>query len=115
ILVDLPVRHLDLEGLRALAVADRAQLGGVDAFPLHQAFSTRTLAPALIPASALASPTILPSTLQRLASLGFSSVEIGVRPKGRASASPSVQKQTVPCSTTCFASGSSCTLTGVEK
>src|SRR5213075_1994186 len=87
----------------------------IDALPLHHPFSTLTLAPALTPASALASPTILPSTLQRLASFGLSSVEIGVRPNGRASASPSVQKQTVPGSTTCFASASSFTLTGVEK
>ena len=58
---------------------------------------------------------MLPSTLQRLASFGRSSVEIGVRPNGSASASPSVQKHTVPGSTTCFASGSSFALTGVEK
>ena len=58
---------------------------------------------------------MFPSTLQRLASFGRSSVEIGVRPKGSASASPSVQKHTVPGSTTCLASGSSFALTGVEK
>ena len=52
---------------------------------------------------------------RKLASFGRASVEIGVRPKGRASASPCVQKHTVPGSTTCSASASSSALTGVSK
>src|SRR4029077_3355012 len=82
VLVDLPVRHLDLERLGRLVVADRAELRGIDALSLHQAFSTRTLSPDLIFFSR-AKSCIEPSTLQGLASFGFSSVEIGVRPKGR--------------------------------
>src|SRR5262249_16230992 len=115
ILVDLAVRHLDLEGARRLVVAHRAQLRGIHALALHQTFSTRIFWPALMPASRRASPASVPSTLQRAASLGRSSVEIGVRPEGRRSASPSVQKHTVPGSTTCCASASSRTLTGVVK
>src|ERR1044071_7677021 len=80
VLVDLAVRHLHLEGLGRLVVADRAELRGADALPLHQAFSTRTLSPALIFFSEAKSARE-PRTLHGLASFGRASVEIGVRPR----------------------------------
>src|SRR5258708_8212040 len=114
VLVNLPVRHLDFERLGRLVVADRAQLGGVHPFALHQPALTLILSPDFTFFNPEKSFN-LPRTLQGLASFGRWSVEIGVRPKGRAIDAPCVQKHTVPGSTTCFASGSSFALTGVEK
>src|SRR5690349_5066818 len=114
VLGDLAVRHLDFQRTALLVVADRAQLRGIDALSLHQAFSTRTLSPVLIFLKKSKSEN-LPSTLQGFASFGRSSLESGVRPKGRASESPSVQKQSVTGSTTWRAFFSSFALTGVVK
>src|SRR5581483_8422380 len=80
ILEHLAVRHLDLERAALLVVADRAQARGIDPLSFHQAFSTAMRSPARTCASTRASPCSVPMTLQRLASLGRSSVEIGVRP-----------------------------------
>src|SRR5882672_2609947 len=114
VLVDLSVGHLDLERLRSLVIADRTQLRGIDALAVHGALSTLILSPALIFFSR-AKSFIVPRTLHGLASFGRASVEMGVRPKGRARASPCVQKHAVPGSTTCCASASSLALTGVSK
>src|SRR6185295_15645314 len=75
VLVDLAIGELHFQRLRALVVADRAQLRRIDALSLHQAFSTLILSPDLTFFRALKF-SIFPMMLQAFASFGRSSVEI---------------------------------------
>src|SRR5437660_1647358 len=110
------IAEFDLQRLRLRIVADRADLARVDAFAFHgHSRDTVMLSPLRTEASCLASPSIFPRTLQRVTSFGSLPSDIGVRPQGSASELPSVQKQTVPGGTTCFAPASSFAVTGISK
>src|SRR5882672_2370275 len=116
VLDQFPVAELDLQNLRLGVVAGRADLARVDAFSLH-AHSNATLMPSplRIEARCRGSPSIMPRTLQRVTRRDSSPSDAGVRPQGRASELPSVQKHTVPGGTTCLALSSSTAFTGISK
>src|SRR5258706_134032 len=110
------VAELDLQHLRLRIVTDRADPARIDSFPLHDhSMVTAIASPLRTEASCRGSPSIRPSTLQRVIRRDSPSSDTGVRPHGRASELPSVQKQTVPGGTTCFAPSSRAAFTGISK
>src|ERR1700693_469064 len=116
VLDELAVAELDLQQLRLRVVAYRADLARGDAFSFHgDSSDTVMLSPERTEASCRGSPSIMPRTLQRVTRRDSSPSDTGVRPQGRASALPSVQKQTVPGGTTCLAAPSSVAFTGSSK
>src|SRR5712664_3620192 len=110
------VAELDLQDLRLGVVAGGADLARVAAlsFPFHSS-DTVMPSPERTEASRRGSPSIVPSTLQRVTRRDSSPSDTGVRPHGRASELPSVQKQTVPGGTTCLAPSSRAAFTGISK
>src|SRR5258708_6111168 len=116
VLDQLAVAELDLQHLRLRVVTDRADLARVDALSFHgHSSDTVMLSPERTEASCRGSPSIVPRTLQRVTRRDSSPSDTGVRPHGRASELPSVQKQTVPGGTTCLAPSSRAAFTGISK
>src|SRR5882672_341235 len=116
VLDQFAVAELDLQHLRFEVVAGRADLARVDAFSFHgHSRDTVRLSPERTEASCRGSPSIAPSTLQRVTRRDSSPWDTGVRPQGRARELPSVQKQIVPAGTTCLAPLSSVAFTGTSK
>src|SRR6267378_4800300 len=110
------VAEFDLQNLRLHVVAGRADLARVDAFSFHgHSSDTAMLSPLRTEASCRGSPSIMPSTLQRVTRRDSSPSDTGVRPQGRASELPSTQRHTDPGGTTCFASASISAATGISK
>src|SRR6266853_175059 len=116
VLDQLAVAEFDLQQLRLRVVTDRADPARIDAFAFHVHSMVKVIAsPERTEASSPGLPSIFPRTLQRVTRRDSSPSDTGVRPQGRASELPSVQKQTVPGGTTCLAPASSVAFTGTSK